>query len=251
MVKADVAVFGAGSKSLAGGMISEGVDGPKVTPDASHFRFVNLMEEARLELSGTTGRGCDVKGFLAAGNDDFVADGTKGGGVDGTLGFVSFEGGQGGGVDEFGGVVTTGSDEEGAVGGELQVTDDIVVRFGFALDSDRGARDSQAAEVPSAQAAVLMASDEQLVAVSESSDSRLGFSVRAAVNFAQQRQCRERVQQHSSRFSHGRVSDEREQLVAVAECDCAHSRFSFDAGDLAAAIDFPDTRSVVAASGHE
>ena len=69
------------------------------------------MEETGFELTGTTGRCGDVKGFLTTGNDNFVTKRRNWSRIDGTFRFESFKDGQGGSVNNFSGIVTGSSDE--------------------------------------------------------------------------------------------------------------------------------------------
>mmetsp|Transcript_23578 Transcript_23578/g.43828 ORF Transcript_23578/g.43828 Transcript_23578/m.43828 type:complete len:212 (-) Transcript_23578:295-930(-) len=105
----------------------QGIDGSKVSLDASKFFFVNQPKESRFELSDFTGRRCDTHGFLSTTQQDVIFGFTDNGIVDGPVRLVRFQVFQIDGVVQFGRKVSAGCNEHGLVSIELYSVDLLFV----------------------------------------------------------------------------------------------------------------------------
>ena len=84
--------------------------------DAADLVFEDLVVEAGFEFALPAGGGGDVHGCLAAAEDDEGLLGGDGGGVEGGVGGVGFQGGEIAGGEELGGMVSICAKEKGGGG---------------------------------------------------------------------------------------------------------------------------------------
>jgi hypothetical protein len=166
VVHTHVTVLTTGAVALSSGVDGDVVERAEVTTHTADLLLEDLVVEAGLELTLAGGCGGDVHGGLTTTEDNVVLRvGGDGGGVEGCVGDVGLEDFHRVGVVQLGGLVFAGGQEVGAVGAPLQVGN---LEVGVVRE-DIGEHLAGLC-VPLGDAAVLVAGNDVLGEVGESSD---------------------------------------------------------------------------------